>query len=62
MQVSGTLSAPLDAFLDAPSVTVRNTRNFPLYSYFEQVKYAEIPNYCDVKCLADGIPSLMISQ
>jgi hypothetical protein len=28
----------------------------------EEVKYAEIPNYCDVKCLADGISYLMVSQ
>jgi hypothetical protein len=27
----------------------------------EEVKYAEIPNYCDVKCLADGISYLMVS-
>lgn len=33
MQVSGTLSAPLDAFLDAPSVTVRNTRNISIFSF-----------------------------
>lgn len=33
MQVSGTLSAPLDAFLDAPSVTVRNTRNNSIFSF-----------------------------
>ena len=28
----------------------------------ELVKYAEIPNYCDVKCLTDGISSLMVLQ
>jgi len=29
--------------------------DFPLYICFEHVKSAEIPNCCDVKCLADGI-------
>lgn len=33
MQVSGPLSEPLDAFLDAPSVTVRNTRNTWIFSF-----------------------------
>ena len=33
----------------------KDSGDFPLFSCFEQVKYAEIPNCCDVKCLSDGI-------
>ena len=36
--------------------------DFPLYICFEHVKSAEIPNCCDVKCLADGISYQMVSQ
>ena len=32
MQVSGPLSEPLDAFLDAPLVTAGNTRNISIFS------------------------------
>ena len=47
---------------ECPAACLPCYRTFHLCSCIELVKYAEIPNYCDVKCLADGISSLMISQ
>jgi len=40
----------------------KDSGNFALCSCIELVKSAEIPNCCDVKCLADGISYQMVSQ
>ncbi len=47
---------------ECPAACLPCYRTFHLCSCIELVKYAEIPNYCDVKCLADGISSLMVLQ
>ena len=47
---------------ECPAACLPCHRTFPLCSCIELVKYAEIPNCCDVKCLADGISYLIVSQ